>query len=197
MTTLDRLSHTISEVEGFQVRLSGQVPAGVAYWKTPYDGDATVAAFKLRFNKRFPDVEIDLYDGIGTFAHGNRLLKNLRATYDFAWIQGEYIETVQAFDQILKDQAKKIALLRKALRQSAQAAEPEEEAFDAYAVLGVKPDAPDEEIRQAFKKRMQVFHPDRFATMDPLLVELVNAKTQELNRARDEIARGRAQPEAA
>lgn len=197
MTTLDRLAQAIFDVEGVRPLLSGQAPSGVAYWKTSFDGDATVAAFKLRFARRFPNVEVELLDGVGNFAHGNRLMKNLRATYDYAWIENEYSETVLALDQILKDQKKQIAALRKALRQTAQAAEPEEEMFDAYAALGVKPDASDEEIRHAFKKRMQVFHPDRFANVDPLLVELVSAKAQEINRARDEIARQRAQPEAA
>lgn len=193
MTTLDRLAQALFDVEGVRPLLSGQAPAGVAYWKTSFDGDATVAAFKLRFARRFPNVEVELLDGVGNFAHGNRLMKNLRATYDYAWIENEYSETFEALDQFLKDQKKQIAALRKALRQSAQAAEPEEEMFDAYAVLGVKPDASDEEIRHAFKKRMQVFHPDRFANVDPLLVELVSAKAQEINRARDEIARQRAQ----
>ena len=193
MTTLDRLARAIFDVEGVRPFLSGQAPAGVAYWKTSFDGDATVAAFKLRFARRFPDVEIELLDGVGIVAHGNRLIKNLRATYDYAWIENGYSETILALDQILKDQKKQIAALRKAQRQATQAAEPEEEVFDPYAVLSVKPDASDEEIRHAFKKRMQVFHPDRFANVDPLLVELVSAKAQELNRARDEIARQRAQ----
>lgn len=197
MTTLPRLAQAIFEVEGIRVHLSGQPPAGAAYWKTRFDGDATVAEFKQRFKRRFPDVDIDLFNGVGMSALGNRLLKNLRASYEFTWIQDEYRDTLVALGLIVEGQKKRIAALRKALRQSAQAAEPEEEVFGAYAALGVKPEATDEEIRHAFKKRMQVFHPDRFANVDPLLVELVSAKAQEINRARDEIARQRAQPEAA
>lgn len=197
MTILQELEEIIYYTEGVRVSLSGTAPIVNEYWKTRFKGEGTVAEFRTRFAKRFPRVEIVLYTGVGLPAHGNYLLKNLRATYEFAWIKAEYADMITLCNDIVRDQERKIRALKKALRASVKAAEVEKDPFDPYAELGVKPDASDDDIKLAYKKRIHVFHPDKFATMDALVIEFATEKAQQINRAREDIARQRAEAKAA
>lgn len=56
-------------------------------------------------------------------------------------------------------------------------------AHDYYGVLGVAPDATDEEIRKAFHERVRACHPDRVATLDEELRLLAEHKMVALNEA--------------
>jgi len=60
---------------------------------------------------------------------------------------------------------------------------------DAYATLGVSPDASDAEVRDAWKKKMAAFHPDRIQGKDlaPEWLELANQKSAEINQAYEAI----------
>lgn len=198
MTALSRLEQTIFDVDGVRVELSGNAPITAAYWTNRFNANGTVADFRRRFATRYPGIEMVVFDGIGARASGLYLMKNLRATYEFSWIR----DRVSVFHDMVTDQKKQIRALKKALRKAEAAAdtvgdEEEDDAFDPYAELGVAREASDEEIRMAFKKRMSLFHPDKFNDKDPLVLDYITEKAQRLNRAREEIAGERSVAEAA
>ena len=60
-----------------------------------------------------------------------------------------------------------------------------------YSVLGITPDATDEEIKSAYRTLARKYHPDNFSDDNPLK-ELAKEKMQAINSAYDEIVRSRA-----
>lgn len=56
---------------------------------------------------------------------------------------------------------------------------------DPYKVLGVSPNASDEDIKKAYRELARKYHPDRYAESD--LKDLANEKMQEINAAYEEI----------
>jgi DnaJ like chaperone protein len=71
--------------------------------------------------------------------------------------------------------------------------EQEKQTDDAYAVLGIAPNATDEEIRLAWRKLMRENHPDGLAArgVPPEFVARATAKVAEINAAWDRIKRQR------
>lgn len=63
----------------------------------------------------------------------------------------------------------------------------------AYATLGVSPDATDAEVRDAWKRKMAAFHPDRIQGKDlsPEWLELANQKSAEINQAYETVKASR------
>ena len=57
-----------------------------------------------------------------------------------------------------------------------------------YEVLGIDPDATEEEVRQAFLNLVRIYHPDRFADASPGLLIEVNRRMQEVNAAYEAVA---------
>lgn len=64
---------------------------------------------------------------------------------------------------------------------------------DAYATIGVSPDASDAEIKQTWKRKMAAFHPDKIQGkyLDPEWIELANRKSAEINQAYETIKAAR------
>ena len=61
---------------------------------------------------------------------------------------------------------------------------------DPYSVLGVKPDASDDEIKRAYRELARKYHPDNYQN-NPL-ADLAEEKMKEINEAYDTITRQRA-----
>ena len=67
--------------------------------------------------------------------------------------------------------------------------------FDPYAVLGVSRNASKEEIREAYRREMTHYHPDKVSHLGTELQELAKRKAQAINRAYQELTnRGLAHP---
>ena len=63
---------------------------------------------------------------------------------------------------------------------------------DAYTVLGVSPDASDDDVRKAYKKMVLQHHTDRVSHLGEEVKNAATKKMQEINKAKDAIftARG-------
>ena len=61
---------------------------------------------------------------------------------------------------------------------------------DPYEVLGVSPDADDDEVKRAYRDLARKYHPDNYQN-NPL-ADLAEEKMKEINEAYDAITRGRA-----
>jgi hypothetical protein len=62
---------------------------------------------------------------------------------------------------------------------------------DPYAVLGISPEASNDEAEQAWRRRMQEYHPDRVANAAAELRELAERRAREANAAWETIRRQR------
>ena len=60
---------------------------------------------------------------------------------------------------------------------------------DPYEVLGVSPNASEEEIKNAYRELVKKYHPDKY--VDNPLADLAEEKLREVNEAYDEIMNGR------
>jgi hypothetical protein len=192
MKSLSHIEQQIFDVDGIRASLAGPSGGHEDYWTNRFNGDKTVSDFKNRFSQRYPDVDIIVHDGIGHVAHGNYLIKNLRTTHEFAWIQ----ETVDVYDQFIHDQLEQIELLKKQLEQAVRAADATPEP-DPYEILGVDRNSTDEEITQAYRKKIHRFHPDKLSTLDDAIIAFGKERAQMINWARDEISRERSVVDAA
>src|SRR5688572_24296532 len=63
-----------------------------------------------------------------------------------------------------------------------------------YDVLGVKPGATQREIRQAYQRLVQQYHPDKVGDMGPELQELAERRTKEITAAYNQLKRGGSGP---
>ena len=62
---------------------------------------------------------------------------------------------------------------------------------DDYAVLGLTPDATDEEVKRAYRKMALEYHPDRVATLGDDVKAAAQRKFQQINNAKERIYKAR------
>ena len=62
---------------------------------------------------------------------------------------------------------------------------------DAYKVLGLTPDATDDEVKAAYRRMALKHHPDRVATLGDDVKKAAEKKFQEINAAKDLIYKAR------
>lgn len=62
---------------------------------------------------------------------------------------------------------------------------------DAYKVLGITPDATDDEVRKAYRNMALKYHPDRVATLGDDVKEAAKRKFQQINEAKERIYKQR------
>lgn len=62
---------------------------------------------------------------------------------------------------------------------------------DAYKVLGISPDATDEEVRKAYRKMVIMHHPDKVQNLGDDVKEAATRKLQEINKAKELIFQAR------
>lgn len=60
--------------------------------------------------------------------------------------------------------------------------------WDPYAVLGVRRGATPEEVRDAYRAQMKLYHPDRVADLGSELQAVAHRKSIEIQRAYDELS---------
>ena len=75
-----------------------------------------------------------------------------------------------------------------------RAAPPPAEPGDPYAMLGIGPGASNEELEQAYRRRMSEYHPDRVANAAPEIRDIADQRSREINQAYDRIKRQRGLP---
>lgn len=70
---------------------------------------------------------------------------------------------------------------------------PKNDLANAYAVLGVKSNASDDEIKKAYRRLMNQHHPDKLVSkgLPEEMVEIATEKTQEIRKAYDQIKNSR------
>ena len=64
-------------------------------------------------------------------------------------------------------------------------------ASDPYVILGIASSASDDEIDQAYRRRMSEYHPDRVANAASEIRDLAGVRAREINGAYEEIKRRR------
>jgi len=67
-------------------------------------------------------------------------------------------------------------------------------ADDPYALLGVDPRASNDELEQAYRRRMSEYHPDRVASAAKEIRDMADLRAREINQAYDRIKRERGLP---
>lgn len=62
---------------------------------------------------------------------------------------------------------------------------------EAYKVLGITPEATDEEVRKAYRKMVIQHHPDKVSNLGEDVKEAATKKLQEINKAKEMIYQAR------
>jgi DnaJ-domain-containing protein 1 len=88
-----------------------------------------------------------------------------------------------------KPEPKKKIPAKKASAKPIKAARPEKVLREPHEILGVDPEASPAEIRRAYQRMMQEYHPDRVANAASELQQLAERRSKEINAAYESMMR--------
>jgi DnaJ-domain-containing protein 1 len=87
-----------------------------------------------------------------------------------------------------------MGMFRAVLGRKPEAAAPPASSDDPYRLLGIASDCSDEELEQAYRKRMSEYQPDRVANAAKEIRDMADQRAREINQAYDRIKRQRGIP---
>jgi uncharacterized membrane protein YkvA (DUF1232 family) len=90
----------------------------------------------------------------------------------------------------IRQRLEKIPTEREERRERPPAQAEKREPWDPYAVLGIRRGASREEVAQAYREQMKLYHPDRVAELGEDLQRVAHQKSIEIQRAYQEVTRG-------
>jgi uncharacterized membrane protein YkvA (DUF1232 family) len=90
----------------------------------------------------------------------------------------------------IRQRLEKIPIGEEEPRQRRPAAGEKRQAWDPYAVLGIRRGASREEVAHAYREQMKLYHPDRVAELGEDLQRVAHEKSIEIQRAYQEVTRG-------
>lgn len=165
------LEDEIYKIDGFTVSVIGDDDIFLKeYYKREYnrDGKKTVSDWKDRFKKRYPGFLITAHKGNGEIAHGNMLVGNLRSSYDIEQLRHE------------------IGRIKLELEY---ASPKNNQVPDPYKILDIDKTRDLSEVKAAYRRMCQQFHPDKVnpSGLHHDFMEFAKQRMQEINSAYDEI----------
>lgn len=89
----------------------------------------------------------------------------------------------------IRQRLEKIPFDPAAERRKPPAPAEKREVWDPYAVLGIKPGASRDQVTQAYREQMKLYHPDRVAELGEELQRVAHHKAIEIQRAYKELQR--------
>lgn len=195
MDKINNFEDLIFKVEKIRVILEGDnIEIISKYDRTAADGEMTLSDLILiKIKSCISGGKVVGYTGIGRVANGNFKLKNLRETYDFFEIKKAHTDVVNFFiscddehQKDIKSLKKKIRLLNKKIKKTdAEFADSQidDDVLDPYEILQIDPSASDEEVKTAYKSKINRMHPDRIDFMDESIKVFAVEKAKEINTA--------------
>jgi len=76
-------------------------------------------------------------------------------------------------------------------RQQTPGSATDDRAKSPYDILGIRRNASDDEITAAYRRLVQMYHPDRVANLAPEFRDLAESRMKEINRAHELLKRRR------
>lgn len=100
----------------------------------------------------------------------------------------EALEYLRSTGEIPKSEHTEQAKSSQKEKARTEKKETKTEHFDPYEILGVTPTASTQEIKSSYRNQMKLYHPDRVAHLGDALRELANRKTQDIQRAFEQLS---------
>lgn len=103
----------------------------------------------------------------------------------------EQIEQIAFYLQIEKEDYISIKAMFTTQGRSSSGSYNTQSSPDAYAILGIRPEATDAEVKQAYRAMAKKYHPDKVITEDEAIKKGAEEKFKQVQQAYEQIARQR------
>lgn len=100
----------------------------------------------------------------------------------------EALEYLRSTGEIPKSERTKQAESSQKEKARTEKKETKTQRFDPYDILGVTPTASPKGIKSSYRNQMKLYHPDRVAHLGYALRELANRRTQDIQRAFEQLS---------